>query len=61
MFAVVAFVVGDDVRVALGVMATLGAAAGAAHAGIDPWWLVPIAVPLVLEWSHATATRRDWA
>lgn len=57
--AVVAFVVGDDVRVALGVLATLGAAAGAARAGLDPWWLVPVAVPLVLGSSLRRAIRRQ--
>lgn len=55
--ALVAFVVGDDVRVAVGVLAMLAAAAGAVHAGLDPWWLVPVAVPLVLGWSLRRATR----
>jgi hypothetical protein len=58
---VLAFVVGDDVRVALGVLAILGAAAGAVHAGLDPWWFVPVAVPLVLGWSLRHATRREEA
>ena len=57
--AVLAFVVGDDVRVALGVAAMLGAVAGAVHAGLDPWWIVPVAVPLVLGWSLRRATRQD--
>lgn len=55
--ALIAFVVGDDVRVAVGVLAMLGAAAGAVRAGLDPWWLVPVAVPLVLGWSLRRATR----
>ena len=60
MSAVVAFIVGDDVRVVLGVVATLGAAAGVVHAGLDPWWLVPVGVPLVLGWSLLRALRGDW-
>jgi hypothetical protein len=63
-FAVLEFVVGDDARVALGVVAMLGAVAGAVRAALDPWWLVPVAVPLVLEWSLRQAprgkTRRDF-
>lgn len=55
--AVIAFVVGDDLRVLLGVIAMLGAAAAAVHAGLDPWWLVPVAVPLVLGWSLRRALR----
>lgn len=55
--AVIAFVVGDDLRVSLGVLAMLGAVAGAARAGLDPWWLVPVAVPLVLGWSLRRAVR----
>jgi hypothetical protein len=57
--AVLAFVVGDDVRVALGVVAMLGAVAGAVHAGLDAWWLVLVAVPLVLAWSLRKAMRSD--
>lgn len=57
--AVLAFIVGDDVRVALGVVAMLGAVAGATHAGLDPWWIVPVAVPLVLGWSLRRATRQE--
>lgn len=55
--AVVDFVVGDDVGVAVGVALTLGAAAAFARAGLDPWWLLPVAVPLVLGWSLRRAGR----
>ena len=48
LLAVVDFVVGDDVRIALGVVVSLALAAGAAHAGLNPWWLLPLAVPAVL-------------
>ena len=42
------FVVGDDWRAALGVVLAIGATAALAAAGIDAWWLLPIAVALVL-------------
>jgi hypothetical protein len=48
LLAVVDFVVGDDVRIAVGVVVSLGLAAVAAHAGLNPWWLLPLAVPAVL-------------
>jgi len=42
------FVVGDDWRAALGVVVALGATAAIVAAGVDAWWLMPIAVALVL-------------
>jgi hypothetical protein len=42
------FVVGDDWRVALGIVVTIGATAGLVAAGVDAWWLVPVGVALVL-------------
>jgi hypothetical protein len=42
------FIVGDDWRVAAGVALALGATALLAHTGFNPWWLLPIAVALVL-------------
>lgn len=42
------FVVGDDGRVALGVVATLGAAAAVAAVGPAAWWVAPLAIPVVL-------------
>jgi hypothetical protein len=42
------FVVGDDWRVALGVAVAIGADAGLVAAGIDAWWLLPLAVAAVL-------------
>ena len=42
------FVVGDDWRAALGVVLAIGATAALAAAGVDAWWLLPIAVALVL-------------
>jgi hypothetical protein len=38
------FVVGDDWRIALGVVISLGATAALAGAGVTAWWLLPVAV-----------------
>ncbi|HSS04402.1 MAG TPA: hypothetical protein VLK89_04335 [Solirubrobacterales bacterium] len=46
--AVWEFVVGDDWRVALGTVLTLGATALIAAAGLPAWWLAPVAVLAVL-------------
>lgn len=42
------FIVGDDWRIALGVIVALSATAGLAAAGIPAWWLLPLIVVLVL-------------
>jgi hypothetical protein len=42
------FVVGDDWRAALGVVIALGATAGLVAAGLNAWWLMPVAVAAVL-------------
>jgi hypothetical protein len=49
------FVVGDDWRAALGVAVAIGAAAAIVAAGVDAWWLIPLAVALVL----AESLRRE--
>jgi hypothetical protein len=46
--AVVDFVVGDDLRIAVGVVVSLTLAALGTSAGFNPWWLLPLAVPAVL-------------
>ena len=46
--AVVDFVVGDDVWVAVGVVVAIGATAVAVHEGLDAWWLLAGAVPVVV-------------
>lgn len=51
------FVVGDDWRTALGVVAALGAVALLAAVGIYAWWLVPPVVMLLLALSLRRATR----
>ncbi|MES1247698.1 MAG: hypothetical protein ABUS54_08500 [Actinomycetota bacterium] len=52
------FVVGDDWRAALGIAVAIGAAAAIVAAGIDAWWLIPVAVALVLAESLRRATAR---
>ncbi|MFI1093328.1 hypothetical protein [Streptomyces sp. NPDC020917] len=43
------FVVGDDWRVAAGVAVALGATAALVHAaGLNAWWLLPVAVVVLL-------------
>jgi hypothetical protein len=45
------FVVGDDWRAAIGVVATLAATALIAAAGLPAWWISPIATLSILYWS----------
>ena len=42
------FVVGDDWRAALGVVVALGITAALVTAGLNAWWLMPLAVAAVL-------------
>ena len=42
------FVVGDDWRAAAGVVLALAATAAAVAAGVNAWWLMPVAVAPVL-------------
>ncbi|WP_063772097.1 hypothetical protein [Kitasatospora mediocidica] len=42
------FVVGDDWRVALGVVVAPAATAGLVRGGINAWWLPPAAVAVLL-------------
>ena len=42
------FVVGDDWRAALGLVVAIAATAALVAAGVDAWWLMPIAVVVVL-------------
>ena len=42
------FVVGDDWRAAVGVVLAIGATAALAAAGVAVWWMMPLAVALVL-------------
>ena len=49
------FVVGDDWRAALGLAVAIGATAALVAAGVDAWWLIPLAVIVVL----ALSLRRE--
>jgi hypothetical protein len=53
------FVVGDDWRAALGVVAAIALTAGVAAAGIAAWWVLPIAVAGILYLSLRRAIRPD--
>lgn len=51
------FVVGDDWLVAAFVVLAIGATAALAAANVAAWWLLPLAVPLVLWLSLRRAIR----
>jgi hypothetical protein len=51
------FVVGDDWRIALGVMLALGATALVAEAGSSAWWVMPLAVVALLGTSIRGSAR----
>jgi hypothetical protein len=53
------FIVGDDWRVAAGVVLALVVMALLSSGGIDAWWLLPPAVAVVLAGSLWRATRVD--
>jgi hypothetical protein len=52
------FVVGDDWRTALGVALALALTAIVAGAGVSAWWVMPIAVIVLLALSIRRAARR---
>jgi hypothetical protein len=52
------FVIGDDWRVAVVVVAALALTAVLVHAaGVNAWWLLPVCVFAALGWSLRRATR----
>ncbi|WP_042406214.1 hypothetical protein [Streptacidiphilus carbonis] len=51
------FIVGDDWRVALGVVLALAATYGLVKSGVDAWWLPPVAVVLLLGLSLRRVVR----
>ncbi len=51
------FVVGDDWRVAVGVVVALAGTALLAHQGVAAWWLLPGAVVVLLTGSLLSAVR----
>jgi len=56
------FVVGDDVWTALAVVLAVAATVVVARAGLDAWWLLPVAVPLAVLSSvrRASASGASW-
>jgi hypothetical protein len=51
------FIVGDDWRAAAGVLLAIGLTAILAAADINAWWLMPVAVAIVLWLSLLRAAR----
>jgi hypothetical protein len=51
------FVVGDDWRVAVGVVAALGLTYGLSRTGIPVWWVLPVALLVLLPLSLWRMTR----
>jgi hypothetical protein len=51
------FVVGDDWRAAAGVVIAIGLTAALVAADVDAWWLLPLAVVVVLWLSLRRAAR----
>jgi uncharacterized membrane protein HdeD (DUF308 family) len=52
------FIIGDDWRIAVGVVATIAGVFVAAHDGVNSWWLLPLAVAVLLAVSVLHETRR---
>ncbi len=52
------FVIGDDWRVALGVIAALAATYGVSRTSVAAWWILPAALIVLLPFSLWRATRR---
>jgi tryptophan-rich sensory protein len=51
------FLIGDDWRVAAGVVIALALTAAASRANIAAWWILPVAVALLLPMTVWRATR----
>ncbi|MCU1616730.1 MAG: hypothetical protein JWO98_4270 [Frankiales bacterium] len=51
------FVIGDDWRVAVGVVLALAATYAVGRSGVPVWWIVPLCVVLLLPYSLYRATR----
>jgi hypothetical protein len=51
------FVVGDDWRTAAGVVVALGITGAVAGTAVAAWWIMPVAVPLILALSLRRAAR----
>jgi len=53
------FIVGDDWRVAAGVVIALALCALLAHHGVPAWWVLPVAVALLLAGSVRRAIHES--
>jgi hypothetical protein len=53
------FIIGDDWRIAVGVVATIAGVFVAAHDGANWWWLLPVAVAGLLTLSITHEMRRQ--
>jgi hypothetical protein len=53
------FIVGDDWHIAVGVVAALALTFGLSRAGAPAWWIVPLAVAVLLPYSLYRATRNE--
>jgi hypothetical protein len=53
------FIVGDDWSVAAGVAVALGLTSLLTHDGVNAWWLLPLAVAVLLAFSLWRATRQS--
>jgi hypothetical protein len=42
------FIIGDDWRIAAGVVLAVAATAALAHSGVEAWWLLPLAAATIL-------------
>jgi hypothetical protein len=52
------FLIGDDWRLAVGVVITISGVFFVAHRGVNAWWLLPLAVALLLVISVTHEVRR---
>lgn len=55
--AAIDFVIGDDVWVAVGVAGAIMLTGAITRLAIDPWWLLPLAVPAIVAVSLLRTTR----
>ncbi|MGX7677859.1 hypothetical protein ACSMXN_03055 [Jatrophihabitans sp. DSM 45814] len=53
------FLIGDDWRIAIGVVAALLLTYGVSLAGVPAWWVLPVAVVVLLALSLWRVTRRS--
>jgi hypothetical protein len=53
------FVIGEDPLIAAGVVVALGLTAALAGAGLSAWWVLPLAVVVVLSLTVYRAARRS--